>query len=65
MLQLILLLKEVQPLCALSFTYPAEALVKGLRLLLRLRILLLMLTHMLLPIPRFLDTVEGPEFEVT
>ena len=49
----------------LPFTYPAEALAKGLRLLLRLRILLLMLTHMLLPIPRFLDTVEGPEFEVT
>ena len=61
--QLILLLKEVQTLCALPFTYPAEALVKGLRLLLRLRILLLRLTHMLHPIPRFLDTVEGREFQ--
>ena len=63
-LQLILLLKEVQTLCALPFTYPAEALVKGLRLLLRLRILSLKLTHMLLPNPKFLDIVEGPELKV-
>ena len=61
-LQLILLLKEVQP--TLPFTYPAEDLVKGLRLLLRLRILSLKLTHMLLPNPKFLDIVEGPELKV-
>ena len=48
----------------LPFTYPAEDLVKGLRLLLRLRILSLKLTHMLLPNPKFLDIVEGPELKV-